>query len=75
MHAVALSCARTREGGYHDQQEEPLLMTRARLSENSASQVQSMDFLAFTAEAQAHEHSVTVEDEIRRMEGAARASL
>src|SRR4029078_5887891 len=76
--AVASSCARyLREGGYlTDQQEEPLLKTyRARLSATSAEQVQSMDFLAFTAEAQSHEHSVTVEDEIRRMQKLLRGRL
>jgi hypothetical protein len=76
--AVASSCARyLREGGYlTDQQEEPLLKSyRARLAATSGAQIQSMDFLAFTAEAQSHEHSVTVEDEIRRMQKVLRGRL
>jgi hypothetical protein len=76
--AVASSCARyLREGGYlTDQQEEPLLRAyRARLSAPAAPQSQPPDFLAFTAESQSREHTVTVEDEIRRMQKLLRGRL
>src|SRR5262245_20603569 len=75
--AVAASCARyLREGGYlTDQQEEPLLRAyRARLDAGTSSHG-PMDFLAFTAEAQTKEHSVTTEDEIRRMQKLLRGRL
>jgi hypothetical protein len=75
--AVASSCARyLREGGYlADQQEEPFLRGyRARL-DNSQTRSLSMDFLAFVAETQAREHSVTPEDEVRRMQKLLRARL
>src|SRR5436190_13387335 len=73
--AIASSCARyLREGGYlTDQQEEPLLRAyRARLEASSVPSP-SLDFLAFTAETQSRDHSVTVEDEIRRMQKVLRA--
>jgi hypothetical protein len=76
--AVASSCARyLREGGYlADQQEEPFLRAyRARLDNPAGGRQLSMDFLDFVAEAQAREHSVTPEDEIRRMQKLLRARL
>ncbi len=76
--AVASSCARyLREGGYlADQQEEPFLRAyRERLNVRSSGQGLLVDFLAFTAEAQSREHSVTVEDEIRRMQKLLRRRL
>ena len=76
--AVACSCARyLREGGYlTDQQEEPLLNAyRERLNARPAGPGPPLDFLAFTAEAQCKEHSVTVEDEIRRMQKLLRGRL
>ena len=75
--AIASSCTRyLREGGYlADQQEEPLLRSyRARL-EASSTPSPNLEFLAFTAEAQTRDHSVTVEDEIRRMQKVLRARL
>lgn len=76
--AVASSCARyLREGGYFtDQQEEPFLRAyRARLDARTSGSHLTHDFLAFTAEAQAREHNVTVEDEIRRMQKLLRRRL
>jgi hypothetical protein len=76
--AVAASCARyLREGGYlTDQQEDPLLKAyRARLDEGASTNAQPPDFLAFTAESQSLSHSVTVEDEVRRMQKLLRGRL
>lgn len=78
QNAVASSCARyLREGGYlTDTQEEPLLKSyRTQVEGTAPGQGQPQDFLAFTAEAQAREHSVTVEDEIRRMQKLLRGRL
>src|SRR5262245_2454847 len=75
--AIGSSCARyLREGGYlTDQQEEPLLRAyRARLDASHVPNA-SLYFLAFTAEVQTRDHSVTVEDEIRRMQKVLRARL
>src|SRR6188768_226707 len=69
--AVASSCARyLREGGYlTDQQEEPLLKSyRASLDARSAGRGLQLDFLGHVAEVQSKEHSVSPEDEIRRMQ-------
>jgi hypothetical protein len=75
--AVASSCARyLREDGYlADQQEEPLLKSyRASLDSNSL-RGPHQDFLLFVAEAQSREHSVSPEDEIRRMQKVLKARL
>jgi hypothetical protein len=75
--AVASSCARyLREGGYlTDKQEEPLLKAYRESLETRNLRPLQQDFLLFTAETQSKEHSVSPEDEIRRMQKLLKARL
>lgn len=71
LDAVAASCARyLREGGYLSEEEEESILGayRTRLGSESVANSPPSDFLAFTAEAQAKEHSVGAADEVRRMQ-------
>lgn len=69
--AVASSCARyLREGGYLSDEEETAILHayRTRHGAIRPSGGRPMDFLAFTAEAQAKKHELDAEDEVRRMQ-------